>query len=331
MSETNVPDSSSWSIEIPESCCPDHYDTCGDLGIVACYFNPLNYKTKLANFKIFEEVTRKSDIYLLTVECAFGDAEFHLSDFHNILKIRTPDVLWQKEWLINLAITKLPEQIKKVAWLDCDVLFANPRWAIMTSELLEEFPVIQPFRTAVRLPRGDLSYKGRGETWTSFGYVNTCSPESVSSDDYQLHGHTGFAWAARLDLLKKHGLYYSCISGGGDHLMAHAMCGNFDHPCLQRMLGANMRSHFLEWGRKFYIDVQSKVGYTPGTLLHLWHGETEDRKYAQKHDELLEQKFDPVIDLYVENGGALRWKSDNVNLRRWAVNYFQQRKEDGEV
>ena len=78
----------------------------------------------------------------------------------SLLRIRSEHVLWQKERLINVALGHLPKHVKKVAWLDCDILFSNPNWLIETSELLDNYPIVQPFQTANRLPRGWNDMRG---------------------------------------------------------------------------------------------------------------------------------------------------------------------------
>ena len=149
----------------------ERYNPCEDLGIIACYYNPEGYQTKLANYKIFAEKIEASGLYLTTVECAFNDADFVLDPSAKTLQLRSECVLWQKERLLNIAISTLPEKITKVAWLDCDVLFSNPDWAVQTSKLLDTLPIVQPFEKLFRLPKGQFSYNGQGEVWDSFGYI----------------------------------------------------------------------------------------------------------------------------------------------------------------
>jgi hypothetical protein len=330
MSEPGLPLRTHQTIDLPELHCPDVYDACDDLAIISCYFNPSGYRTKLINFEIFENIVRRSNISLLVVECAFGDADFALTPSAGIVQVRSPHVMWQKERLINIALQKLPKHITKIAWLDCDVLFSNPHWLTETSKLLDEFYVVQPFQAAIRLPQGSRFYSGEGEIWDGFGFMRHRSPEMLLAGGFQSHGHTGFAWAARVGLLKKHGLYDACISGGGDHFMAHAMCGDFKSVCVERMMSANLKSHFTDWGEAIYQDIQGRVGYTPGVLLHLWHGDTENRQYLRRHDELIEQNFDPKEDLQLDDNGIWCWKSNKPGLRRWAREYFYHRKEDGD-
>jgi hypothetical protein len=329
MSEPGPPLRTHQSIDATELHCSDLYDACDDVAVISCYYNPSGYRTKLLNFKIFEDIIRRSNINLIVVECAFGDADFTLVPSDGVLQVRSPHVMWQKERLINIALQKLPKHITKVVWLDGDVLFSNPHWLTVTSELLEEVQVVQPFQAAIRLPQGAQFYSGEGEIWDGFGYVRHRNSELLSDGVFHSHGHTGFAWAARAELLRKHGLYDACISGGGDHFMAHAMCGDFDSPCVERMMGAHLKPHFIQWGKAVYHDTQGRIGYTPGVLLHLWHGDTENRQYLRRHVELIEHNFDPIEDLILDDNGVWCWKSSKPALRQWAFEYFDHRKEDG--
>jgi hypothetical protein len=67
---------------------------------------------------------------LLVVELAFGEQPFRLGGIDGLLQLRSGDVIWQKEHLLNLGIARLlAEAWKKVAWLDADVVFESPDWA----------------------------------------------------------------------------------------------------------------------------------------------------------------------------------------------------------
>lgn len=313
----------------------NYYCPCDDLWLITCYFNPSKYQTKLINYKKFEHVISESKLNLLTIECAFNNDAFELVPTPNVLQIRTQNIMWQKERLLNIAINHLPPIARKVAWVDCDILFSNPNWAVETSSLLDIYPVVQPYQTVVRLPKDQMCYQGYGTIWNGFGYMLQKNPKILSTGNFHLHGHTGMIWAARVELLKTHGLYDACISGSGDHLMAHAMHGNFNCLCIERIVGPikiknKFFRHFLKWAYPFYLDVLGKVGFVSGEVLHLWHGEIENRKYTQRHQELRELGFDPFNDLQHSNNGTWVWGShSNYLFQEWAENYFCQRQEDG--
>jgi hypothetical protein len=303
----------------------------GPLWAVTSYYNPARYQTKLQNFQIFAAALSASGVPLLTVECAFGDDPFTLSGHVAVVQVRARDVMWQKERLLNVAIAQLPPSCSQIAWLDADILFENADWARETSALLATRPVVQPFETVVRLPRGHELYQGEGESWEGFAAAIARDPDSVLGGDFTRHGHTGFVWAARREILERHGLYDACISGSGDHMIAHGFAGDWESPCLDRILGNNSahRAHFAAWAKRVYPDVRARVGYVPGRILHLWHGDHVNRRYVLRNQELSAFQFDPERDIKIGRDGAWEWSSDRSDLRQWAIDYYRGRKEDG--
>jgi hypothetical protein len=308
----------------------DRYEPADDLGLVTCYFNPSGYATKLQNYQIFRDRIDQSGLRLWTIECAFGDEPFTLPRDPQVLQVRSQSVLWQKERLLNWGIQQLPADVQKVAWLDCDILFSNSRWAIATAELLETRSVVQPFMRLFRLPPEMTFYAGKAESWRSFAYVHSLNSEMVLRGNFHQHGHTGLVWAGRRDWLERYGLYDALVSGSADHMMAHAICGDFTSACVSRIMGTQtpLRSHFLHWAETLYDAIGNSLGYVPGAVLHLWHGDTENRRYVTRHDELMRCGFDPALDLRLGQMGTWEWNSEKPKLHQWAIDYFEHRQED---
>ncbi len=305
--------------------------TPADLWVVTAYFNPESFRSKRENCDRFRASLDAAGIPLLAVECAFDDRPFDLAPSPSVLHVRGRDVMWQKERLLNLAIAALPGAARKVAWLDADVLFENPGWAAEASRRLDEVPVVQPFDRAVRLPRGESADDGSGESYPGFAAVAAARPHQLLAGDFAAHGHTGFAWAARREVLDGTGLYDACIAGSGDHMMAHAFCGDWTSACVDRIIGAatRHRDYFVNWCRTVYRRVRARVGFVPGAVLHLWHGEVSDRRYVDRNRELAAFGFDPARDIRVGVTGCWEWASRKPELHRWARAYFGRRREDG--
>jgi hypothetical protein len=309
------------------------YQASPDLWVVTCYFNPRRYKTKRENYERFAAPLRAAGLPLVTVECAFPWTGFELEEGRRVIRLQTRDVMWQKERLLNVVISQLPAEATKVAWLDCDVAFSNPSWARETSERLETFPVVQLFEKAVRLPRGHGAYTGEGDVWKGFAASLVSDPDALFSGRFDRHGHTGFAWAARRDFLQGHGLYDTCVAGSGDHLMAHAFCGDWDSTCIDRIVGGEgpHRARFQDWSRGIYPSVRARLAHVSGTVLHFWHGEFAHRRYVDRNRELADFGFDPGTDLRMASNGCWEWASPKPELHRWAVEYFGSRREDGDA
>jgi len=305
------------------------YRPAPDVAVVACYFNSHNYASKRRVFELFRASMERSRVPLFIGECAFGDERFELAPSGSVFQFRTPDLMWQKERLLNLAIERVPDRYTKIAWVDADVLFTNPMWIVEASERLDDAPVIQPFSHAVRLRPGETSYFGGGERSRGFCFTRSALP-GLARLKYHLHGHTGFAWVADRQLLSDLRLYDAAVGGTGDHLMAHAFSGDFASRCLPLVFGGSSGylDHFRRWAEAAWNRVQGRLGYVGGAALHLWHGETANRGYVSRYRDLTGLGYDPVIHLRAETDRLWSWSDEGAFLSKWATDYFRGRRED---
>ena len=66
----------------------------GGLWAITSYFNPIGYRRRPANYRLFRE---RLNVPLVTVELAYGpDFELTQSDADILVQLRGEDVLWQK-------------------------------------------------------------------------------------------------------------------------------------------------------------------------------------------------------------------------------------------
>ena len=307
------------------------YTPAKDLWVVSTYFDSEGYSSKLRALNAYLRVMERSGIPLLLVEGAFGKRPFLSRPSEHVVQVRCTSVMWQKERLLNIGIQRLPPSVRKVAWLDTDVFFENPDWAVETSTLLNEFPIVQPYELALWLPKGTTHFEGKGIAWPSFAAVAQRHPGTFLSGDFDRHGHSGYGWAARRDIIEKHGLYDRSVVGSGDHLMAHAMMGDLSSPCVTNSVGAAnpFRASFHSWAKPFHSDVRSRIGFAQGAILHRWHGDRKKRRYYKRMVGLLARSYSPTVDVRVSESGALEWTTHGKALGRWMKDYFAAREEDG--
>ena len=80
------------------------------LHVVTAISNPCRYASRYRLYRAFEKHMADSGAILTTVECAFRDRPFEITEpdnrFH--IQVRTNDDLWHKENLLNLGISRLP-------------------------------------------------------------------------------------------------------------------------------------------------------------------------------------------------------------------------------
>ena len=278
------------------------YRNPGDICVILCLFNVGQRQEKLRNFTFCHSLLRMSGIPLIVVECAFGDDPWILDPSAEVMQLRTSATLWQKERLINCGLARVPDRCTKVAWIDADILFENSDWAVRASELLDDLAVVQLADRIVRPLRGRRSYAGSGQGWGSFAAVYMEHPNAMVLGAIDRHGHTGFGWAARRSVLDQAGLYDACITGGGDHVMAHVFCGDWESPCLTRMTGPDTLwyHHAVAWAKNVYPVVRARLGVVEGAALHLWHGDLASRQYDLRYEALRNARFDPNQDLALD-------------------------------
>lgn len=300
------------------------------LWAITAYFNPLRYRSKLANYRLFRA---HLDLPLVAIELAYEpDYELGEADAEIILRRRGRDVLWQKERLLNIALQALPDDCRKVVWVDCDVIFGADNWADRTSELLDRFVLVQPFSEVHRMPQHWAPGQAKPretEVLRSVPFliasgmpVATCLGTPAS----QIQCTPGYAWAAHRKFLATYHLYDACIVGGADSAMARAAYGQFDHALRLQHLN---RDHYLSWAVPFHDAVRSNVTFLPGEIFHLWHGKTEHRRYRERNAALARFGFDPNTDVAVDQSEIWHWNSEKPELHAFVREYFYSRREDG--
>lgn len=301
-----------------------------DLIVVTCYFNPQSYIARRRNYEVFASHLGDMGVPLFTVECAFGDQAFELPASRSTLQVRSQSVLWQKERLLNIAIRSAPTEFSKIAWVDADLLFENPMCFPLASQALNEFSVVQLFDTVARLPRHQREFTEDCTSWKGFAARIHAAPGCHQKGWFR-HGHTGYGWAARREVLLQCGLFDKCVSGGSDHLMAHAFVGDWYSRCIDDLVGLGSVLHhsFRKWARSMHKAVLGNVGYVPGRVLHLWHGDDANRSYHKWSQEMKRCTVDPTLDLADNADGCLEWTGRNIPIQNWSSALFPSRREDG--
>ena len=300
--------------------------------IVACYFNPQKSPYRTKAFNIFYDSIKHLNHRI--VECVIGEGE---PEFHgeHISHVYTKDLLWHKESLLNKVISELPSKFKYVFWVDADVIFTNKNWFVDGVEALNnDYNIIQPFEYCVHLDKDELSPSfnynfekawvlsraKHHKIWKSFCANHSINGYLASGDEnYDMHGHVGFAWGARREILDTMPLYDRALIGGADHIIAHAAAGHIKHKCIQKSFTENV-DEVNEWSQKFYKLIHGKIGYVKGDLFHIWHGDIEKRQYLKRV-----QEFTPKTKQIVEKDENGLYVHNDTEAKEYMENYFIHR------
>jgi len=306
---------------------------------ITAFFNPAGYKNKVQNYKEFRISSKKQGLSLLCVELAYDNKPFELleEDADILIQIRADSkksVMWQKERLLNIGLENLPKDCDKIAWLDCDIIFDNDNWIKETGKLLEEYVIVQPFSFVVRMPKGGIfgnpfSFDfGVEENQKFYGISNGVILFGNSVlDDFNKHGHTGFAWAARKEIFNSTNFYDKLILGSGDLFIAQSFYGDIKNH-ISTLSSKKMNLYQEEWLKRICDNVKKSIYFNPGFIFHLWHGNKKNRLHDERFSILRKHDFNPSKDIKIGQNRVLEWASNKPEFHKEVRNYFYIRKED---
>jgi hypothetical protein len=305
------------------------YHTHSEAMIVSCFFNPQNSPYRIKAFKIWYETIKHLNHSI--IECVIGDAKPQLQENKNIQRVYTENLLWHKESLLNKVISGLPSKYKYIFWIDADVIFTNLNWLVDGVKELQENNIIQPFEYCVHLERDvnkpsfsmeylkrtNLPNKINDKVWRSFS-ANFATNQLWKDENYNNHGHVGFAWAARREILEAVPLYDKALIGGADHIIAHAAAGQIAHNCIVKSFTDNI-DEVNQWSKDFYKVAKGKIGFVKGDLHHIWHGDIEKRQYLKRIQDFT-AKTKRIV--HRDNNGLFITNQDDDT---YIKNYFEER------
>jgi hypothetical protein len=298
------------------------------LHVVIVVSNPQLYKSRyrLAQEFIKRIETEEENVLLYIVEVIYNDQKYVLTDAKNKRHLQlhtTASPIWLKENMINLGVKRLlPSDWKAFAWIDADVQFDDPNWAINTLKVLNgSMDVIQLFSHAVDMDK-------KGETmfvFSSFGFKH------IKGDPYSKIGHNlwhpGYAWACtRKAYEKMGGVYEVGILGSGDMTMALAFIGN----ALTSLHGSCTEGYKNDVKQYELKCKNLRLGYIPGVIMHHFHGSKKNRMYVERWQILVKHKYDPKTMVEYDKNGLMIGKVGVApkEMLEDIRKYFEERNED---
>jgi hypothetical protein len=320
--------------------------------VVAVISNPVRYQRRYELYWTFIEMCAAADVKVITVEQAFGQRPFMVTEPDNPLhvQLRSDEELWHKENMINIGVQRactLPSEFprcREVAWIDADCRPArHPRmWFEETWHALQHYEFVQMWETMIDL---DLDTNALGAPMPSFmaNYIKygTPNPDVVNllkrcyPSGSKSMGRPGLAWACNVDAYNRvGGIIDYCILGAGDWYMAHALIGSLESVIRIReatKATGGMERKLLHWQRRAEHWIKRDVGYVPGLVYHDFHGPKAARGYATRGQILTRNAFDPDTDLKYDAQGLLALESHEPRqhrLRDEVRAYFRSRNED---
>jgi hypothetical protein len=317
------------------------------LKVIGTFFNPVGWQSRRYNLERFVEGMKRHSIPLTLIECASGDDPFDIapSPDYELMQVRSPDVLWQKERLFNIAARAQPADVEAVALIDADIIFEDGAWADNALKLIRGgVACVMPWSHA---HMQGIDEKGRPPRFaphhrvsSGWLYANGADPSKVQLGGKD--GHPGFAAVFRRDLIEEVGLYERHIIGGGDSIAILGAIGRTRDKFYHKMgddFAADIEAWAARWRQAW--ERLHKGGATPGLppralsgiqgqICHLFHGTMGERGYLHRYS-----KPGIIIDpssVVGEGTLPLRWADHVGEGARMAVfDYLRGRNEDVSV
>lgn len=295
------------------------------LYVIAVVSNPARFERRYTLFNEFcERMKCEKQVVLITVELQQNCRPF-VTD--SKIKLRTTHELWYKENLINIAVRHLPSDWEYMAWVDSDLEFQNKDWVRETIEQLQTYKIVQLFSHCI-----DLGVKQETlQVHTGIFYAYCNGETYVTPKKYGNYFHVGYAYAITRSAYDSiGGLLDFAVLGSADNHMALAFIGTVDLS-LNKKLHPNYIKLCNIFQERCEKNIKRNVGYVHGTLLHHFHGNKADRKYQDRWSILVNNNFDPLVDIYKDSNGLWQLDDTKIKLRDDIIRYFRERNEDCNV
>lgn len=313
------------------------------LPVITTVFNASGFQRRYDLYGDFARRMRNQDADLYTVEIAYHDQPFMVTQAGNDhhIQLRSTSVMFHKENASNVGTTFLPPDWEYVAFLDCDVQFLDDRWITHSLEALQQYAFLQPFSCTMEVTHEHIPYQfARGAAWANLHAALKARQRHART----LRGQSavqplipgsrispGGAYCFRRDTFEAlQGLPEFQLVGGGDSvLMAAALHGKV-FP-FRGTLTKGYATVLKQFTQRTYDLCANKVGYVDGLMIFHWHGSKELRSYNTRHDHLTNNNYDPTTDLIHNADGVAEWVKTcprQYKLSQDVEHYFLSRNED---
>jgi hypothetical protein len=294
------------------------------LHVVTAIANPIRWQSRARLYRQFETHMLDSGVHLTVVECAYGDRPHEFGDNPHVthVPVRARSLLWNKENLLNIGLSRLPQDWHNVAWIDADITFRRSDWATETVQALQQYDVVQPWSDCYDLgPNDEHLHVHRS-------FCRLAHEGAAIGSDYYTFAHPGYAWAAtRRALGLLGGLIEIGVLGAGDHHMALALLDRVLES-VPTNISAGYIQPLLRWQERARHHIAGNIGYVAGSIEHDWHGGKAKRAYVDRWASLIRNGFDPDTDLVRNTWGVLELAGNKPQLRLDIDRYFRARDED---
>jgi hypothetical protein len=320
-----------------------------ELIIITPISNSPRYAARAENYRKFMRVMADAGVKVVTVECAFGDRPYEVTERDNLdhVQVRSEDELWLKENLVNIGIRHVLQiypDTKYIGWFDSDQfpISVTPRqWMEEIWHQLQHYEFVQCWEYLINFgPDNQPITAPQMSFMKTYAEAGFSVPKAKSGVKHTLAGHsgvitlgrTGLSWAASVKALgHTGGILDVCILGSADWHMAHCLVLALDQFSGEFSKLGGYAKKIYQWQERCARWIRKDCGYVPVTVGHWDHGSKVDRRYGDRGQILMSSDYDPDKDIKYDCQGLIvleTWEPRQIQLRDKIRNYFATRNED---
>jgi hypothetical protein len=292
---------------------------------VTAIFNPDRYRTRYSHYRAFAEHMLDSGVVLHTVELAYGDRAFEVTEPGNALhvQLRTRDDMWYKENLQNIAVVRMLPECKYLAFIDADIVMTRRDWAYEAVHLMQRYPVVQLFSSMSGLA-ADFSHDTVIPSYMA-AWRSGARPVAGASGWL---GATGGAWAMTREAYDTlGGLLDTEIVGSADWHMVFGLLQIEDPSVHHGWMTPEHCATISHWAAGARA-LNARVGCVANHAVHYYHGPYNQRGYDTRGAILTRHKFDPATDLVRNAQGLLQFAGNKPQMQNEIIAYLEARADD---
>jgi hypothetical protein len=282
-----------------------------DIAVGFTLFNYTGSSRLIMNYLYTVEKMKAAGIPVFTIEFVITGSKPTIADaFH----VYGKSYLFLKENLFRILETKIPEKYTKLLFMDSDIIFEEPNWYNMLSDILETHDVSHCFETVKYL---DITYHKVNLEAKTLIIADEIENTPILTDHNGVKYHSGFGWAFTRSWYNRVGYFDKAILGSGDAFFVYGLYGKKFNTVEKTTI---YEKELNNWLLKF--DSLPVISYLPVTVYHLFHGQLANRNYVKRH--LLLNNID--TDIIKNEDGVFELTDETYNLALYE--YFVNRKDD---
>ena len=321
------------------------------LHVAVAYSNPVRWATRRILLNNFRQHMRSSpNVVLHTGELAYGDRPFEVTGDDPLdVQLRTSHELWHKENILNIVVQRFPPDWRYGAIIDGDFHMTRRDWALEAIHQLQHYDFVQlfssysdlsaahrPFRMLAgfaynyvnRPSNSEYRAMLRAAAQAPYGYYGSQPRTAQGKPVPRTVGATGGAWAFRRSAFDAvGGLLDTCILGSADWHMAFGLVGAADSAAELRWCSQGYIQSVRRWQERAAV-LKQNIGYVDNHAIHYFHGSKVARAYGSRWRVLLDNDYDPRVDISRDWQGVYQLTGNKPRLRDQIRAYFRDRNED---